>query len=72
MENKKVISAYSGGLDTLVILKWLINKGHEVVCYLADVGPAEDFAKAKEKAILSVPVQAFAIWSPSRRAAGQP
>ena len=51
MKNKKVILAYSGGLDTSVILKWLINKGYEVVCYMADVGQAEDFKKAKAKAL---------------------
>lgn len=50
MKNK-VILAYSGGLDTSVILKWLINKGYEVVCYIADVGQDEDFDKAKSKAI---------------------
>ena len=48
---KKIILAYSGGLDTSVILKWLIYKGYEVVCYMADVGQEEDFEKAKEKAI---------------------
>lgn len=48
---KKVVLAYSGGLDTSVILKWLINKGFEVVCCLADVGQKEDFEKAKEKAL---------------------
>ena len=52
MENKKVILAYSGGLDTSIILKWLVEKGYEVVCYLADVGQDEDFDKAKEKAKL--------------------
>jgi argininosuccinate synthase len=51
MENKKIILAYSGGLDTSVILKWLIDKGYEVVCYIADVGQNEDFEKAKEKAL---------------------
>ena len=48
---KKVVLAYSGGLDTSVILKWLINKGYEVVCYMADVGQEEDFDKAKAKAL---------------------
>lgn len=50
-KSKKVVLAYSGGLDTSVILKWLVNKGYEVVCYLADVGQEEDFEKAKEKAL---------------------
>ncbi|MFO8016564.1 MAG: argininosuccinate synthase [Candidatus Woesearchaeota archaeon] len=49
--NKKVILAYSGGLDTSVILKWLVNKGYEVVAYLADVGQQENLESAKEKAL---------------------
>jgi argininosuccinate synthase len=49
--SKKVILAYSGGLDTSVILKWLVEKGHEVVCYIADVGQDDDFEKAEEKAL---------------------
>jgi argininosuccinate synthase len=48
---KKVVLAYSGGLDTSVILKWLLNKGHEVVCCIVDVGQKEDFAKAEKKAL---------------------
>jgi len=51
MKQKKVILAYSGGLDTSVILKWLLNKGYEVICYMADVGQYEDFVKAKDKAL---------------------
>jgi len=49
--NKKVILAYSGGLDTSVILKWLINKGFKVVCFIADLGQDDDFEKAKKKAL---------------------
>lgn len=48
---EKVILAYSGGLDTSCILKWLIDKGYEVIALLADVGQQEDFAAAKEKAL---------------------
>ena len=48
---KKVILAYSGGLDTSVILKWLLEKGYDVVCYLADLGQKEDFNAAKKKAL---------------------
>ena len=50
-ENNKVVLAYSGGLDTSVILKWLINRGYEVIAYIADVGQAGDFQKAKRKAL---------------------
>jgi argininosuccinate synthase len=48
---KKVILAYSGGLDTSIILKWLIEKEYEVICFLADVGQKEDMTFLKEKAL---------------------
>lgn len=48
---KKVLLAYSGGLDTSVILKWLINKGYEVIAYVADVGQDDDFEAVREKAL---------------------
>lgn len=51
MGEKKVILAYSGGLDTSVLLKWLINQGFEVVCYVGDVGQREDFDEVREKAL---------------------
>lgn len=51
MENNRVVLAYSGGLDTSIILQWLIEKGYEVICYIADVGQKEDFEKAKAKAL---------------------
>ena len=47
---KKVVLAYSGGLDTSVILKWLINKGFEVVCFIGNVGQKEDFEAVEQKA----------------------
>ena len=50
MEKQKVILAYSGGLDTSVILKWLIDKGYEVIAYIADVGQDDDLMAAREKA----------------------
>lgn len=50
MSKGKVVLAYSGGLDTSVILKWLIEEGYEVVAYIADVGQEEDFEAAREKA----------------------
>ena len=48
---EKVVLAYSGGLDTSVILKWLINQGYEVICYMANVGQQEDFEAARRKAM---------------------
>lgn len=48
---EKVCLAYSGGLDTSCILAWLIEQGYDVVCFLADVGQAEDFKEAERKAV---------------------
>ncbi len=48
---KKVVLAYSGGLDTSVILKWLVNKGYEVIAFVANVGQKDDFDAIKEKAL---------------------
>ncbi|KAK2740184.1 argininosuccinate synthetase [Myotisia sp. PD_48] len=48
---EKVLLAYSGGLDTSCILAWLLELGMEVVCFLADVGQAEDFKEAERKAL---------------------
>ncbi|NWF53247.1 MAG: argininosuccinate synthase [Syntrophaceae bacterium] len=47
---KKVVLAYSGGLDTSVILKWLIETyGCEVIAFAADLGQAEELTGLKEK-----------------------
>jgi len=49
---KKVVLAYSGGLDTSIILKWLQEEyGAEVVTFTADLGQGEELAPAKEKAL---------------------
>ncbi|MFZ0281957.1 MAG: argininosuccinate synthase [Bacteroidales bacterium] len=49
---EKVVLAYSGGLDTSVILKWLIEKDYEVIAFVADVGQAENFEECRKKALL--------------------
>ena len=50
---KKVVLAYSGGLDTSVILKWLQDSyGCEVVTFTADIGQGEELAPARRKAKL--------------------
>ncbi len=51
MNKEKVVLAYSGGLDTSIILKWLIEEGYDVVAYIADVGQEEDFKAAEAKAL---------------------
>ncbi len=50
MSKPKVVLAYSGGLDTSIILKWLIEEGYDVVAYIADVGQEDDFEAARTKA----------------------
>ena len=48
----KVVLAYSGGLDTSVILQWIKDEyGAEVVAYTADVGQGDEVAEAEEKAM---------------------
>ena len=48
---KKVVLAYSGGLDTSIILKWLQDTYHcEVVTFTADLGQGEDIEPARQKA----------------------
>jgi len=48
----KVVLAYSGGLDTSVILKWLCEKGFDVVAFCANVGQfEEDFSAIQAKAV---------------------
>ncbi|MDY8108648.1 argininosuccinate synthase [Fulvimarina sp. 2208YS6-2-32] len=48
---KKVVLAYSGGLDTSIILKWLQSEmGAEVVTFTADLGQGEELGPAREKA----------------------
>jgi argininosuccinate synthase len=52
MQVKKVVLAYSGGLDTSVILRWLIETYRcEVVAYCADLGQEEELEGVREKAI---------------------
>src|SRR6201984_3341469 len=50
---KKVVLAYSGGLDTSIIVKWLqTTYGCEVVTFTADLGQGEEIEPAREKALL--------------------
>ncbi len=50
---KKVVLAYSGGLDTSIILKWLqTTYGCEVVTFTADLGQGEELGPARDKALL--------------------
>ena len=51
---KKIVLAYSGGLDTSIILKWLQeNYDNEVICYTADIGQDINRNKIIKNAILT-------------------
>ncbi len=59
---KKVVLAYSGGLDTSVILHWIKEKyGAEVVAFTADIGQGDEVAEAKAKALRTGAVAAYAV-----------
>src|SRR5690606_32028679 len=50
---KKAVLAYSGGLDTSIILKWLQTEyGCEVITFTADLGQGEELEPAREKAVM--------------------
>jgi len=56
---KKVVLAYSGGLDTSIILKWLIETYQcEVVAFVADLGQGEELQEAQAKALATGAVKA--------------
>ena len=48
---EKVVLAYSGGLDTSVIVRWLEQKGYDVICFCANVGQVEKYADLEAKAL---------------------
>lgn len=48
--DRRVVLAYSGGLDTACILRWLQERGYEVVAFIADIGQDEDFDQVAETA----------------------
>ncbi len=60
MSKKKVVLAYSGGLDTSVIIKWLIDKyDAEVIAFCADLGQEEDLKAVKKKALATGATKAY-------------
>jgi len=60
--NKKVVLAYSGGLDTSAAIKWLNEKyGMEVIAVTIDVGNEKDFTLVKDKALKAGAVKAVVI-----------
>lgn len=50
---KKIVLAYSGGLDTSCIIPWLKDRGYDIIAVIGDVGQGDDFEKVKAKALKS-------------------
>ncbi len=62
MSFNKVVLAYSGGLDTSIMIPWLKEKyGCDVVAFAADVGQQEDMEKVKEKALATGACEAYVL-----------
>ncbi|MEB5685808.1 argininosuccinate synthase [Mammaliicoccus lentus] len=59
--SKKVVLAYSGGLDTSVAVKWLIEKGYTIVACCLDVGEGKDLALVQQKALDMGAEQSYVI-----------
>jgi argininosuccinate synthase len=61
MEKKKVVLAYSGGLDTSVAVQWLNDQGYAVVACCLDVGEGKDLKFIQEKAMQVGAVNSYVI-----------
>ncbi|MED1923382.1 argininosuccinate synthase [Bacillus velezensis] len=61
VEQKKVVLAYSGGLDTSVAIKWLQEQGYDVVACCLDVGEGKDLAFVQQKALEVGAVNSYVI-----------
>ncbi len=61
MEKKKVVLAYSGGLDTSVAIKWLQDKNYDVIALCLDLGEGKDLDFVKEKALSVGAVKSYMI-----------
>ncbi|MGY4689222.1 argininosuccinate synthase [Salibacterium sp. K-3] len=61
MANKKVVLAYSGGLDTSVAIRWLTDQGYDVVAVGLDVGEGNDLEFVKDKALQVGAVQSYTV-----------
>ncbi|MDI2588753.1 argininosuccinate synthase [Psychrobacillus sp. NEAU-3TGS] len=61
MMNKKVVLAYSGGLDTSVAITWLKEQGYDVVAVCLDVGEGKDLEFVKNKALQVGAIESYMI-----------
>jgi len=51
MSNKKLVLAYSGGLDTSVAIRWLKDKGWDVIAFTVDLGEKKDLDAIQRRAL---------------------
>ena len=58
---KKVVLAYSGGLDTSCAIKWLQDKGYDIIAFIADVGQNENFTEIKARALKTGASKVYAV-----------
>ncbi|KXG11612.1 argininosuccinate synthase [Anoxybacillus rupiensis] len=61
MANPKIVLAYSGGLDTSVAIKWLQERGYDVVACCLDVGEGKDLDFVQSKALTVGAIQSYVI-----------
>ena len=61
MTKKKVVLAYSGGLDTSVAVQWLTDQGYAVIACCLDVGEGKDLKEIQAKAIQVGAVNSYVI-----------
>ncbi|MEW9502875.1 argininosuccinate synthase [Jeotgalibacillus marinus] len=61
IKNKKVVLAYSGGLDTSVAIQWLKDQGYGVVACCLDVGEGKDLDFVKQKALTVGAIESYVI-----------
>ena len=59
--NKKIVLAYSGGLDTSVAIPWLKGQGYDVVAVCLDIGEGKDLDFIKQKALQVGAVESYMI-----------
>ncbi|QDI91171.1 argininosuccinate synthase [Salicibibacter halophilus] len=61
MDKGKVVLAYSGGLDTSVAVRWLMDQGYEVIAVGLDVGEGKDLETVKQKALDVGAAQSYTV-----------
>lgn len=58
---EKVVLAYSGGLDTSVAVKWLVDEGYDVIAYCLDIGERKNLDFIKNKALQMGAIQSYTV-----------